>query len=244
MRIKSLFVFAVVVAIGVIAASPAQAAIVETDLNTVGAWPLTNPYPCATTDLISGATYTWTGTDFSYYTWGVSESLLPSLLNDNATYPATMATFWDGSSPPLLDMCDYTIVFAQGNPSASVTYTLAAASNITEISVYGGWSTDADAQRWAVYYSTATDPDTFNLLRSVEYDPQVPVSGGSLTKVSLTDDTGILASDVVKIRFDIYSKWGSYADGLGEIDVLPEPATMALMALGGVGLLLKRRRSK
>ena len=239
MRIKSLFVFAVVVAIGVIAAPPAQASIIVDQYSVSGDLPLTNPYtPCATTDLISGLTPVQTGHFVNWDgDWDVSD---PSLLNDDVTFPATLTDFeltgWAGNAtiPNLFKGAGYV---------SSVTYTLAAASNITEIAVFAGLTNAAaDDQNWMASYSTDNGSNWTDLPRVRWNAGPTPVA----TKVTITEDGpgGILAPGVTDIRFTFYGDWDAEGGCYGEIDVLPEPATMALMALGGVGLLLKRRRSK
>ena len=49
---------------------------------------------------------------------------------------------------------------------------------------------------------------------------------------------------IVRSNFDIDSNWGDATiNGLSEVRmVVPEPATMALLAFGGLGILLRRKR--
>ena len=76
-----------------------------------------------------------------------------------------------------------------------------------------------------------------------EGDSFVIVDGyGEITGFSadaFTVDTSAFANGMGGLEFVVAAR----GEGL-YLDVVPEPATMALMALGGVGLLLKRRRSK
>ena len=239
MRIKSLFVFAVVVAIGVIAASPAQASIVLTKVSYAHAFTFANPYAtCSSTDLINGMAGTVSGGALKTYVGTPAEARL----TDGATISASVV---DNDS-----FRNYSV--QNDSNDVSVIYTLAAACYITQIDVYGGYEAGGDwsmgYHHYNIYYST-DGGSTFTQLPATEYDPFTLNwgPGGSdptVTKVSITDTTGTLASnvDAIKINFNYTGTRCYEIDVLGS--VVPEPATMALMALGGFGLLLKRRRSK
>ena len=179
-----------------------------------GALPLANPYSCASTDLISGLTpvqtghfINWTGGD-----WGVSD---PSKLNDDVTFPETLTAFdgpWSGNAT----LPNYT---RGAGYASSVTYALAAPSTITEIAVFAGLVNNAaNGQNWMASYST-DNGSTFTDLPRVNWDPGTsPI----VTKVTLTDSTGSLASNVTHIRFTFYGDWDTNPETgvYGEIDVL------------------------
>ena len=97
-----------------------------------------------------------------------------------------------------------------GNDGSGQTliYTLSSTiygCTITNITVYGGWQDNGrDAQNYVVYYSTASNPQNFIPLTSVNYQPSgVPGSTPSATRVTIapTAAAGVLASNVAAIAF-------------------------------------------
>ncbi len=137
---------------------------------------------------------------------------------------------------------------AAGTPLIFTLDTVAspAGYNISNINVYGGWrDQNRDHQKWTVSYSTINDPDAFITLQTVNYDPSHGAGTDVFTSVSLSSDSGPLATNVAKVKFDFLQE-GHWA-GYSEIDVIgaavPEPASVGLMAVGALGLMARRRRS-
>ncbi len=93
-----------------------------------------------------------------------------------------------------------------GGAGSSVIYLLtgsAAGYNLTNITVYGGWS-DAgrDQQAYTVYYSTVAAPSIYKLLRNVNYNPANSANAQSATRVTFTPAIGVLATNVAAVKFD------------------------------------------
>ena len=104
--------------------------------------------------------------------------------------------------------------------------------------------------------ATPGDPFTINVVSLDPFSGDPGAAGGTLEEGdsfqivsavgitgfsadAFTVDTSAFANPMGGLEFVVAERTGSLY-----LDVVPEPATMALMALGGVGLLLKRRRSK
>jgi hypothetical protein len=95
--------------------------------------------------------------------------------------------------------------------------------SITNISVFGGWSSGRASQRWELLLSFQGDPPgTFYSYGtfSLAFNP----SGDGSTKIELTDTGGVIASNVSAIRF-AFAPIGSNGDKYREIDVFGVPST-------------------
>jgi hypothetical protein len=144
-----------------------------------------------------------------------------------------------------------------------LTYTLdltgaADGYDLTSIQSITGWQDNGlfDTQTYTISVSSNQGVEDFVLLANVDTttstNPAAYTAGRS-SKVNVTEDSsGILASGVKSIRFSILSTnaGGNIADTtlLREIDVegvatvVPEPSTTALLGLGGLALILRRRK--
>jgi len=222
------------------AIAPATVTVSQVSANN-GTDTLSNPYTASSTDLLNGLTPVSTGTFNQEGTGGVSiltDGLVPSTVSRVQPNPTG---FQYGS-------------FATGGNTGGtqLIYTLTLAQAIQSITILGGWQDGGrDEQSFSILYATAAAPTTFLPLTTVDYNPtdSTPVAtttGGNthptLTKVTITDTTGILAANVSKIRFDFNTTENGYS-GYSEIDVqaVPEPSSFALL-LGGVALAARRRR--
>ena len=111
---------------------------------------------------------------------------------------------------------------------------------------------DAGPYNLTTYHRGQTGPITYTLTDSV-----APDETGSLTQLDATDTDGTLGigsftfvsdgSDVI-LRLNANqavtgNNHNAYLNGF-ELELVPEPATMALLAFGGIGLLVRRRRRK
>jgi alpha-L-rhamnosidase len=92
------------------------------------------------------------------------------------------------------------------NGGTSVTYTLTGSTNgydLTNIVVYGGWGDNGrDQQAYTVFYASVLGPSNFLSLATVNFNPSIPSGVPSATRVSLTYSAGVLASNVVALKFD------------------------------------------
>ena len=120
-------------------------------------------------------------------------------------------------------------------------YDLGATIDLAEIVIYGGWNDGGrDQQNVDVLWSA--DNLSFTSLGAT-----LGVNGSSgliSHRNSITDDGGTLASGVRYIKLDFGNVENNYT-GYTEIDafaVVPEPSTTALLGLGGLALILRRRK--
>lgn len=217
-------------------ASAANAAVVTN--YTTSAYP--TPFVVSSTDLINGSMPVFTVGDW----------------NTSGTENKDRWTRDDAGGIPVLtngisgvtggNKSTYATVGANTGPTAGtvVVYDLAASSDIEEIALFFGWSNNSrnGALATTISYATAiysTSP-TYTTLAST-----VTIGDGnnSFNKVAVTSTSGTLASNVRSVRFDFT---GGGFNGLSEIDVVavvPEPASLGLLGLGGLALMRRRRQA-
>lgn len=136
------------------------------------------------------------------------------------------------------------------NPTITFTFNTTANPDgftLTSINTISGWADSPrfSNQRYTVSLAWVGAPSTFSVLRDVTYSPFSATGNANSSQVTLTDDTGSLATGVSAIRFAFLS---SGADQLfREIDVVgvasvPEPSSITLGLVGAFSLLAYRRR--
>ncbi|MCX6930280.1 MAG: hypothetical protein NT154_44790, partial [Verrucomicrobia bacterium] len=109
-----------------------------------------------------------------------------------------------------------------------VIYTLPASANgydLTNIVTVGGWNDGGrDQQSYTVKYATAANPTYFIPLAVVSYNPTNPV-GYSMDRATITPVSGVLASHVVAVQFDMSTPAGENGfSGYSEIAVYGSPS--------------------
>ena len=211
----------------------APAALVTvTSSQTNGTNTLPHTYAVSSTDLLNGLTPSNVTGNFTQEGTGG-----PGVLTDGL-FPSPITR--DGGGPFQFS------AFATGGNSGgtSLTYLLGIPRNIGSIAVYGGWQDSGrDQQSYSVLYSLATAPAVFIPLTTVDFNPPGTTSP-QLSKVTLSDTTGVLASNVAALRFDFNATENGYS-GYSEIDAfaaVPEPGATGLLALAALGASARRRR--
>lgn len=138
-------------------------------------------------------------------------------------------------------------------PGSTFTFQLNTAASptgytITQLDSYTGWDSGRDGQEYTVSYSTVANPNTFTPLTTIpQYNP--PGSGNDFaTRVSITDQTGVLATGVAAVQytFTSFENEGTMYrefDGIGFGTPAPEPAAGGLVAVAGLMVAGFRRRS-
>ena len=122
--------------------------------------------------------------------------------------------------------------------------------NITEISTISGWAWDYVDQKYDLSYSTAANPNSYFSLGTFTLNDTSGKTAKSL-KIALTDSTGTIASNVANLKFDFQKAGGTYNNqtayteiqAFGAPTAIPEPSALALLGLGTVGLVARRRRT-
>src|SRR5204862_6386730 len=102
---------------------------------------------------------------------------------------------------------------------------------------------DHDQQQYTVYYSTTASPATFNQLTGVDFNPTLPGTVQSATRVSLTSTNGVLARNVAAVKLDfnilqppvVEGGYAGYSEiGLSGVPSAPAPVVAAnISPLGG-----------
>jgi hypothetical protein len=125
--------------------------------------------------------------------------------------------------------------------------------DITEVQSISAWQgAGFQNQNYTISVRYLGDP-SYTPLTTVDFQPSTSTTAsnaqGGSAKVNVTDDTGLLASGIDAIRFDILDTVSSNAGGvvMREIDVFgaatPVPEPSAAILLGGFcALFLLRRR--
>jgi hypothetical protein len=167
----------------------------------------------------------FTGGSFS--PGGPTSGSLPSILTDGIF--GTIDFYQTGAHAAFTCM-GYGSIDASGNIRGGqyVTYTLPASANgydITNIMTAGGWNDGGrDQQAYTVNYATAANPTYFTPLVMVNYTPTNP-AGYSVTRATITPASGVLASNVVALEFDMTTPFGENGfEGYSQIAVYGSPS--------------------
>jgi hypothetical protein len=100
-----------------------------------------------------------------------------------------------------------------------VTNTAPSGYELTNIMVFGGWTDGGrNEQKYQVLYSTAATPTTFVPLLTADYNPTDASGAASATRTSLVPATGVLAHNVVAVKFNFNvspapkNNWEGYSE--------------------------------
>jgi len=133
------------------------------------------------------------------------------------------------------------------------TFTLVGSAtgyDITSIETFAGWNSTGNIdQDYELFLSVVDDP-TFVSFGDYPFDAD-SATGGS-TRITLTSDTGVILSGVDAVRFSFPSLANNLTGVYREIDVngvatssvIPEPSSMAFVAVGLVGMISRRKRNR
>ncbi|MDB6068819.1 MAG: multidomain protein with s-layer y region, glug motif, ig motif, i-set domain, pkd domain, partial [Pedosphaera sp.] len=193
------------------------------------------PFPDANNIISSPANQTGRGTTYSP-TWAIAPSSLlagksPSAIGGTGNFIVEGC----GGTPVLTDgvfgsvgsAINGTLASCGGTSGAqnagnSVTYTLTGSSSgydLTNIVTYGGWSDGGrDSQSFTVSYSSIASPSTFVPLTVVSYNPTLPGTVPSTTRMLIASASGgSMATNVAAIKFDFLNPigengWEGYAE--------------------------------
>lgn len=196
-------------------------------------------FPVSSTDLFQTnlSSIAVTG-DFSYFS-----AHAPSRLTDGAF---GLSGVYGG---------DATVALEGG---ATMTFLLDVSVNtngytLTRLDSFASWDEGRDGQEYTVAYSTVSAPTTFVDLVTISQFNPVAFSNYSNSKVSLTDDSGPLATHVAAVRYT-FTSFESDGTAYREIDAfgsvtavtaaVPEPSSLMLAMLGAVGLLPAMRAAR
>jgi len=186
-------------------------------------------YPSATLDLIntgSAALESEQHDDYESYT-GATGTSSPTNLNDGTTGGDNIVG-------------DIALDLSNGWTSTYIldTTTARAGYHVTKIQTICGWTAPLGDQRYEVFYSTASAPDSFISIGSFACSTNVP-SDQYTTRITITDDDddgdadyedGIVASNTKKIRFVFDNIPGyDYTACYREMDVFGDPAPTGTM---------------
>lgn len=136
---------------------------------------------------------------------------------------------------------------ATGTNGASITFILDTSSNtlgydVSSIEGYGGWNDGGrDHQLYEVFYSLVGSAD-FVYLGRVDDEP---TSLNGISAVKAVFSTALTGVDAVRIDFlpgqeNGYVGYGEF-DVVGSPTVVPEPATLSVLAVGALSLVRRRR---
>lgn len=248
------------VAIGALATTAASAAVVQTTQHDAASIGLAGQL--AVGDLISGLIATELPGDTGWHPAN------PAATNGSLD-PAGLPTFTNDVNDTGLNglLNDFPTL---GTPTKSIQYDLAGPSDIAEIQwLTGNDGGDGRIFSTAVVRYSTDGGSNFSQLGYFESDAPGTVNAGTWrsTLVNVSDDAGALLTGVTNLQFDFYAvdnTGGQYRDPfdgvnpfngvddglsaafvaplLWEIDVIavPEPATLGLLALGGLALVRRR----
>ncbi|MCH1510435.1 MAG: PEP-CTERM sorting domain-containing protein [Akkermansiaceae bacterium] len=190
------------------------------------------------TDLLQGLTATASSGNFALEASGA----VP-IFNDGSV--GTWGAYVDGAT-------NHDNFATGGNTGGtSVTYNLAPSTfgyDITDVIVLGGWQdTGRDQQAYTVAFAPIGDLANFTTVGSVNFQPTITGQNHRAITTGLTDDGGgFIGQGVGAVRFTFDSVENGYT-GYAELDVIgsaavPEPSSTALIGLGGLALLLRRKK--
>jgi hypothetical protein len=156
-------------------------------------------------------------------------------LHDGAAATDANLAFW------LTNTTSVTVTFTLNTSASPLGYDISSVRNIQGFPSHAGIYAN---QMFDILYSTVSDPSTFQPLATISYQPFAANDNNSgSTMVTLTNTTGVLATQVAALQLNIPIT-SSQSAVYREFDVfgtpIPEPSACALLGLGGL-LLLKRR---
>jgi len=227
-------VSAAAVALLAVCLLPAISSAVIVQTTTYDHTSQTSFFPISTDDLINTGQSTFLSQDI---TGSANSTGVPSNLNNGSTGTATThaTAYWDHSNV-------WSTTFNLDTSSNTLGY------DITEINTVAGWTNANVFQEYELFVSVVGDA-SFTSLGTVNMTFIALDGLNHSTQAKWTDTTGTIATGVDAVRFVFADDIAPIAAIYREIDVIgaatvPEPSSMALVALSLVGMISLRKRNR